>query len=369
MNSLRIRFIVRFEDHRIDFCPYGPLIHRWLPDGEKDAILLNAGNSDYELKIWFKRRGNTTDNFIQFALNEEDVVEAVIPKQAILEAGPMSGELLVKNINSDAYNDVINNQQNEGYSKFADEIIRVILPPLNNFLRILRFKHGQYWINEIEKFDSRTGSLGSYCNGLQMKWSNDNGKNWNDFEPTNLVMKAISMLGSKTSYVHDYLTKNDWEKIKSEVNIEFESSLAKELCINAWKYFDQKDIKHAIIEGVTALEVCISETVNKGLRRLNTEINDIDDFKHSKLETKLTVVCSLKLFVTETELNNAIEIYRIRNKIVHDGQQAPKWTDIQLKFKSLLNLISKLTMEKDFKFPSANAGNAYMSEEEWNKIT
>lgn len=368
MNKLRISFSIRFDDHHIDFCPYGPLTHRWLPDGENDAILLNAGHSDYELKVWFKRRGKTDKNSIRFSLNEFNVDPSVISKQAILDAGPISGELVVKNIDPEKYNPVINNEQNEDYSKFANEIIRVIMPPLNNFLRILRFKHGQYWINEIEDFDSRSGSLGNYCNNMAMKWSNDDGEKWNDFQPTNLVMKATTYLGDRSSYVHDYLTKNDWNKISSEINNEFKSSLSKELCIRSWQYFDQGDIKHAIIESITALEVCISEIINQGLGRLNTTIEKIDDFKHSKLTTKLTVVCSLKPIITETELIHSIEIYEIRNKIVHDGQEPPEWIKTKSKFKSLLNLISKLTMNKEFKFPSTNSGNAFMSEEEWDKI-
>lgn len=368
MNSLRIRFIVGFHDNHIDFCPYGPLTHRWLPDGVNDSIQLNAGHSDYKLKIWFKRRGKTERNSIDFSLNDSNVDPSIIPNQAVLEAGPMSCELIVKNIDSKMYDAVINNIQNENYVKFANEIIKIIIPPLNNFLRILRFKHGQYWINEIENFDSRFGSLGNYCNNLNMKWSID-GEKWNEFEPTNKVMKATVFLGSKSSFVRDYLTKNDWNQISSEVNNEFISSLAKELCVKSWQYFDQGDIKHAIIESITALEVCISETINQGLGRLNTTIEKIDDFKHNKLITKLTIICSLKSIISEKELLDSIEIYEIRNKIVHDGKEPPSLVQIRLKFKSLLNLISKLTMNKEFKFPSTNAGNTFMSDEEWNKIT
>jgi len=201
-----------------------------------------------------------------------------------------------------------------------------------------------------------------------MKWSNDEGMTWNDFKPTQLVMISKAYMGSKQNYIKDYLTKKDWEKLNLEVNAEFQYSLSKELCVKAWQHFDQKDIKHAIIEGVTALEVCISEIINQGLVRLNTTIDKIEDFKHSRLATKLTIVCSLKPIVTETELSHSIEIYNIRNKLVHEGEEPPEWGKIQPKFKSLLNTISKLTMDKKFKFPSANPGNACLSEEEWEKI-
>jgi len=368
VNSLKILFGIRFEDHRIDFCPFGPLTHRWLPNNKDDSISLSVGHSDYELKIWFKRRGKTENNSIRFVLNEFDVDPEVISKQAILETGPMSGELLMKNIGDEEYNAVIKNEQNEHYSKLAKEIIRVITPPLNNFLRLIRFKHGQYWINEINEFNSQRGSLGNYCSNMSMKWSNDEGKTWNDFKPTELIMRATVYLGSKQNYINYYLTKNDWEKLGSEVNSKFQYSLSKELCVKAWQYFDQGDIKHAIIEGVTALEVCISETINQGLTRLNTTIEKIEDFKHSKLTTKLTVICSLKPIVIEMELNHSIEIYIIRNKLVHEGEEPPEMRIILPKFKSLLNTISKLTMDKEFKFPSTNHGNSYMSEEDWEKI-
>ena len=119
MNSLKISFGIRFEDHRIDFCPNGPLTHRWLPDNKKDSIALSIGHSDYKLQIWFKRRGKTENNSIRFVLNEYDVDSSVISKQAILDAGPMSVELTVNNIEDEKYNAVIQNEQNEHYSKFA----------------------------------------------------------------------------------------------------------------------------------------------------------------------------------------------------------------------------------------------------------
>ena len=368
MNQLKIRFIVRFEDHHIDFCPYGPLTHRWLPDGTNDSILLNVGHSDYELKIWFKRRGKTESGAIRFSLNDFEVDPDAMVRQGILDAGPMVSELIVKNIEQEKYDAVVNDIKNEHYVKFAKEIIRIIIPPLNNFLRLIRFKHGQYWIREINDFDSQHGSLGNFCNMLQMKWSNDDGKNWNDFHPTQLEQRAKIYLGDRRSYIKDYLTKTDWDKLKSEVQNDFHSSLAKELCVQSWQYFDQGDVKHAIIEGITALEVCISEVIKNGLDRLNTTIDKIDDFKHSRLLTKLTVICSLNTDIAESELIDAVEIYEIRNKIVHDGESAPEFFKIQPKLKSLLNVISKLTMNQTFKFPRTNAGNAHMSAEEWNKL-
>lgn len=368
MNQLKIRFYVQFDDPHIDFCPHGPLTHRWLPDDENDSIFLNTGHSDYELKIWFKRRGKTDSNYIRFSLNESDVDPSIISKQAVLDAGPLSSELTVKNIEQNKYDAVINNIKNDDYARFAKEVIRVIIPPLNNFLCSIRFKHGQYWIDEIRDFDARHGSLGSFCSRLSMKWSSDDGKNWNNFRPTDLMSSTSVYLGNNTSYIQDYLTKNDWDKLKSEMDNEFQSSLAKELCVKSWQYFDQGDVKHAIIEGITALEVCISEVIKQGLDRLNTTIDKIDDFKHSRLTTKLTVVCSLKPSITESELTDTIEVYNIRNKIVHDGEPASDFIQIQSKFKSLLNVISKLTMDQKFKFPSANPGNANMSEEEWKKF-
>jgi len=367
MSSLKIRFVIRFDINEIKFSPNGPLTHRWLPDGQNDSITLNAGNTDYNLKIWFRQRGTIRNNEIVFSLNEFEVDPTLIPRQGVLDAGPMSGELSVKNIIDDEYNAVINNRaDDQHYISFAKRIIDVLLPPVNNFIRILKLKHGQYWIEEIPKFDSRFQSLGSYCNSLGMKWSLVDAEDWNNFHPTGLIMIATVVVPTDLDYFHNYITRNDWDDIIQEKDDELKTSIARESMIKCWKLFDQGDNKHSIIEGITALESAIIEPLREGLTTLNLTYDKIEEFKKMKLPSKLTVICAMKKNITSTDLQHSLDIYEIRNKIVHDGEEPPE--KIYQKLKSLLNTISKLTLDKNFKFPNANHGNAIRNEDDWERL-
>ena len=70
----------------------GPLFHQWLPDGEKDAVVLDQA---LEFKAWFVRRGYIRDNFIEFDDSRREVDPDVMSRPAILQAGPLVGKLRV----------------------------------------------------------------------------------------------------------------------------------------------------------------------------------------------------------------------------------------------------------------------------------
>src|SRR5579872_4737380 len=169
MPTLFLRFGVYLKNHNIEFSPEGPLTHRWLPDGENDAISLDTGDSDFILKVWFKRRGYVSGSMIEYASDREEVDPTIIPKQGILEVGAMTGFLEVKNIVSDKFNAVTNNLIGDvNYVSLGKEIVKKIQPTIASFLRILRIRYGQYWLNDFLPFDSRNGSIGGYYNSLRM---------------------------------------------------------------------------------------------------------------------------------------------------------------------------------------------------------
>ena len=63
MPTLLLRFRARVHHPRlpVHWIGSGPLFHRWLPDGEKDAIPLDTGEPDVELRVWFERLGFVDD--------------------------------------------------------------------------------------------------------------------------------------------------------------------------------------------------------------------------------------------------------------------------------------------------------------------
>jgi len=368
MNNLELQFLVRFDSHRISFSPYGPLTHRMMPDGEADSIQLDVGNADFELKIWFERRGIMNGNQIEFKLDEHNVDENEIGKHGLLDIGPLTCRLILKNIPQEEFDVIIKNRINDvQYIAFTKRFLKLILPTLNNFIQKLRIKHGQYWLNDIKNFDSRYQSLGNYCKNLQMKWREIGNIDWFDFQPTNLMIQFDSIVQSDENFITDYITHDDWQKIKQEKDVQLDSTLAMDLLVESWKNFDQGDISKSIISGITSLELSLEQVIRTGLSKFDLTYDKIDDFKKSKFDTKLTVIASLRDDISKTELENSLEVYSIRNKIVHDGEEPP--TNMFPKLKSLLDVVSKLTLSHEFKSPMVNSGNVIMDEVKWDALT
>ena len=68
----------------------GPRFHRWLPNGESDALVLKTDDPAADLRVWFERQGRMDGAFFQFAHKEQSFDPAVITRQGVLEAGPPS---------------------------------------------------------------------------------------------------------------------------------------------------------------------------------------------------------------------------------------------------------------------------------------
>lgn len=98
MLTLLLKFKINLEEYDVSTYSqhYGPLFHRWLPDGEKDAIVLDTGDPNAELKVWFERLGFKDKDFIEFDYTRREVDPETIPKQAILEAVPLMGLLKIQ---------------------------------------------------------------------------------------------------------------------------------------------------------------------------------------------------------------------------------------------------------------------------------
>ena len=87
MYNILLRFRIYLKNHDIKFSPYGPLMHRWLPNNRNDCIDFITGNSDFVLKGWFERRGTTQNTFFEYEPNKAEIDESIIEKQGATDAG------------------------------------------------------------------------------------------------------------------------------------------------------------------------------------------------------------------------------------------------------------------------------------------
>ncbi len=366
MTTLFLQFLVHLKNYNIEFSPEGPLTHRWLPDGEKDAISLDTGDSDFVLKVWFKKRGYVSGSMIEYASDREEVDPSIIPKQGILEAGVMTGFLEVKSIATDKLNAVTSNLTGDAnYVSLGKEIVKKIQPLIASFLRILRIRYGQYWLNDFLPFDSRSGSIGGYCSSLRMKWSLDGKTDWKDFIPDQPALHMTSTFTRDYASYRNYITEEDWNQIRKEASKEYSPSLSMSILIKSCEYLDQGDLKRAILEGVTALELATGEYLRDKLGTLGLTANDLGKFNEIRKRDKSMLVAALSGKVSSTEIKNIDEIITIRNGIIHEGKDPPP--NVETMLRSLINAVSKLIENKDFRFPKANHGNALQDVSIWEK--
>src|SRR6185437_8791719 len=137
--------------------------------------------------------------------------------------------------------------------------VRLIQPPVSRLIHILRTHYGQYWIDELQEWDSRKQSLGSYLSApIQSKWSLDSGMRWARLMPTQEEQHIEIRLAAKPGY-GEFLTKDDWQEISRVVASDYEPSFASVILARTHRLLDQGEINQALIEGVTAVEVALSD--------------------------------------------------------------------------------------------------------------
>src|SRR5438105_10911732 len=74
------------------------VFHRWLPNGEQDALIFDMKDPDIELKIWFERWGVVENGLIKYKSGVREFDAAIIPTQGYLVAGPLFGQLSMNNL-------------------------------------------------------------------------------------------------------------------------------------------------------------------------------------------------------------------------------------------------------------------------------
>lgn len=141
MTTLYLRFFIHLKDHNLRWGPAGPLFHRWLPNKENDYIELPIENSKINLKVWFEQRGYL-NGFIRHHNDPIYINPELIPKQAVLTGGGLFGSVEVDDVSDD---DLIPLRENligdERYEKLGKQIIKIIQPPLSNFIEILHKRY------------------------------------------------------------------------------------------------------------------------------------------------------------------------------------------------------------------------------------
>lgn len=369
MTTLFIKFIVRLEDNSLSqssLAPrFGPLFHRWLPDGKKNALNLSTTDPKVNLKIWFERRGYVDDSFIKFDFNRTEVDPKIMEEQGILEAGPLFGLLEIQGIlkkNLDILR--MNKVGHDLYMSLGKRVVKLICPLVQRFLNILRINYGQYWIAELDKWDSRRESLGIYCGSkLSMQWRTTRQKIWKPFEPEE---KRVMFDASISRDFSEYLTKDDWQELLEAYQEGYEPSASANMLGRAQYSLDEGNLRQAFVEGTTALEIALHEFIRNNQQASGSLLESMQAFWTLPIRSQLIIVFTILSNTTSQQIEEAVKAIEIRNDIVHEGKKPHAGSKEKLSM--LLRLVASMVSGPKFKFPKMNIGNAKMSLKEWKKL-
>jgi hypothetical protein len=374
METLLLRFKVNVHDPSLPsyWLGSGPIFHRWLPDGEKDAIVLDTGEPDVDLKVWFERLGFVDGYHHGIVFDEErrEVSPDVMRTQGVLAAGPLVGSLEIRGLREGAVaavrGDGVMDAEYVGLGKRV--VSNLLVPHVNRFLRILRVNYGQHWIVELEEWDSRYRSLAEYCERpLGLTWSPDGGDTWKPFHPGPGEGGGRARHDGRPfpQLLREYLAEADWRQLGLLIRDGYEPSTGALVLAQAHRFLDLGDVRQAIIEGVCALEVALHEFVRNRLGGARDLAKCMESFWTLPLRAQVVVVATALSGIPEQDIEDSVALVGIRNKILHEGEVVPD--DAASRMTGLMNTVVALLSGQIFRFPSFGPGVVIMSLDLWDE--
>lgn len=88
--EFRINLTRRLPDPIVE---NGPLFHRWLPDGKKDAIALTRPDEQEQLTVWFERRMVVNHGFLSWKSDGTAFDPNIMKRQGKLDSGLLFGDM------------------------------------------------------------------------------------------------------------------------------------------------------------------------------------------------------------------------------------------------------------------------------------
>jgi len=342
----------------------GPLFHRWLPDGEKDAIVLDIPKSKAQLKLWFERRGFVEDGQIRYDSNRREVDSDIMIKQGVLEGGPLMGLLMGFVLSEEELVALQNDRKGDpAYEALGKRAINLVHAEVSRFIHIIRRNYGQYWVRELEKWDSRKDTLGRYCDViLNSKWSLDDGKTWHPFVPNDPVGNLYITIESIKKRFMQYISREDWQCLAHYWRKEYTPPPSANILLRAHELLDQGNLRHAFIEGTSAFEVALSEFMQDKLRGNKILEKSLSSFYQLSLSSQLTGI-AVTLGLDLQDIENAKKAIDIRNDIVHENHDPPPSSKDKLQ--GLMNVTASLIPGPNIRFPTINPGNAIYPVTDW----
>ncbi len=96
--------------------------------------------------------------------------------------------------------------------------------------------------------------------------------------------------------------------------------MATELVTNSHRMLSESQLRHAVVEAVSALEVAISDAVRAPIKGSNNLTDSAASFlKDTPLKARLVVVASFFGGIPAATVEDALAGIELRNRVVHEG--------------------------------------------------
>ena len=313
--QFRFRRSLTVEQNAPGAC--GPLFHRWLPNGEQDAIELDPAT---KLRVWFEQFGlHDAAGLLTFHPEQREVQSTLLHHQGVLDAGPLFGTCTLRLSEDEVaalnetpeYEDVVKPLKNvvKGLQALLDGCVR-------DFITELRCRFGQYWLDVPAKFGSRKCSYGAYLTDWGTTWKlTDTDDPPQSFCPTTEVHKREVQLRKPNSpFFQQYLKEDDWRSITAPLPTS-RWRVAPDLAARANELKDGGSLEAALVMACSALEVAIGE-------RLVSHNIEREHWKNLLQEHRtpvIRVVAGLVGACTD-DVEDALKAIGKRNEVTHDGK-------------------------------------------------
>lgn len=382
MATLWIRFTVPLgEDAAQGAWPQatGVAFHRWAPNGVEDAIRLETGDPDAELRVW---------------LEAEELGDPATAEWSVVWATSLSGHLIIQGLSDEDCGPLRTRLDAPGGQRETDEhylalgirVVHLLYGPIVAFLDTLRINYGQYWLPYPRPWDSREGPLGSYClRVLRLEWRLGDTGPWSDFVPTSPTTQISGRLEADFGQLRQLLTDADWRQLETLVSWGYRPSLGVRLLAEAGQWLDQGDLRFALLLGVTALEVGIDAFIRRvqglpetaldavpanpvnpallPLERRHEAVTVIRQVRHDAgrlvkfgVTRQLEVLRQVLILAVAPEtLDEAAAAIKRRNELVHEGARVPETARQEIA--ALLQVGAALLEAELIRFPSRPTGH------------
>lgn len=353
MDTISLRFALRLTDTTDPQEPAGPLFHKWMPDGERDALLLTPSECPYTIRVWTERHG-FLDEFgrFQFEAERTGLTDDELRTQQRLDAGHLHGQADGMEVTVEEMEMLECDRRGDEYQALGKKLLRLVLPPVQKLTRAMRYRYGQWWIEAPVAWDSRFLTLGEYCAAMQMRWRSSQDGSWRPFWPNDprQIIRGTIRVTAAGAY-EALLTKDDWVELPAVMTDEDKSLMASmSMVAVAQRAVRLRRLLEGYVFAAAACELALEHFVAV---RFTTDDKQwaMQFWASDRFHARLSVVLPMLSSCDRPLIDLCNKAIKTRNAIVHEG--APLPADAEQQVAGLLRVVALLVGDVTKKLPDS----------------